>query len=338
MRKLSVSVIFTRSLMWSLMLSLSLSLFLSLSLSLGCSENDAKKKVLIAINPWPGYEFIYLASEKGFFKEEGLNVELVELASLADVTRVFEQGRVDAMASTIIEAVQAAVSLNEKINLLMVPDYSDGGDVIIANRLVANMKDLKGKTVGVEMGLLGTFILSQSLNKIGMKLDDVSIINTEQLVADEKMRLREIDAIVTYPPFSNKILKNPDAHTIFSSSEIPGEVIDVISIRAKTLKNPVEWQRKFFKVWQKSLDFAEANPEEAYQIMAKREGVTPKEFQDTLSGMKIVEASDQAKILGSKQLKHNISMVCETLIQSKTLDIDCSKIHELISPIFDKRT
>ena len=37
----------------------------------------------VAINPWPGYEFAMLAASQGYFEDEGVEVRLVELSSLA---------------------------------------------------------------------------------------------------------------------------------------------------------------------------------------------------------------------------------------------------------------
>ncbi|UCH47782.1 MAG: ABC transporter substrate-binding protein [Betaproteobacteria bacterium] len=281
----------------------------------------------IAINPWPGYEFLYLADQKGFFKAEGLDVELLELASLADVKRVFEQGRADAMASTAIEVVQVATTSERDIAIVLVPDYSNGGDVIVARDPISILSELKGKKVGVEIGLLGTYILSRAMQSAGLSADDVIQINVEQLSAEEALMSGEVDAMVTYPPFSTSILKHKGMSKIFSTAQIPEEVIDTVSIRADAIANPTIWQEKFHNAWQRALDFADENPEEAYRIMAAREGITPAEFADALTGMKLLSKQDQSAILGSGKLKANLEQVCETLNRAGDTKFDCMHIH-----------
>ena len=167
--------------------SLSLAIVLSICLLSSCARQNSSEAVRIAINPWPGYEFLYLADQKGFFEAEGLNVELLELASLADVKRVFEQERADGMASTAIEAVQVATSSTKDITIVLVPDYSNGGDIIVARDPITKLEELKGKKVGVEIGLLGTYILSRAMETAGLKADDVIEINVEQLSAEEAL-------------------------------------------------------------------------------------------------------------------------------------------------------
>ncbi len=292
-----------------------------------CSRQDSNDPVRIGINPWPGYEFLYLAAEKGFFMAEGLEVELLELASLADVKRTFEQGRADGMASTIIEAVQVASASNNPIALVLVPDYSNGGDIIVAREPFSSMADLKGKKVGVELGLLGTYILSRATETAGLSLDDVVEINVEQLSAREALLSGQVDAMVTYPPFSTEILKLPGVKQIFSTREIPGEVIDAVSIRVDALENPQQWQEKFHSAWQRALDFTAENPAEAYRIMAGREGISVEEFEDALKGISVISSQDQAMILGSDALESNLESVCETLKRAGDNVIDCKDIH-----------
>ena len=77
-----------------------------LALSLGsCSTERAHPTPLrIGINAWPGYEFLYLAQEKGFFREAGVEVQLIEFNSLSDVRRSFERNQIDGFAGTMVES------------------------------------------------------------------------------------------------------------------------------------------------------------------------------------------------------------------------------------------
>jgi len=288
-----------------------------------CSKTDTSPKVKLAINPWPGYEFLYLASEKNFFMEEGLNVELLEAPSLADVQRMYAQGHANAIATTMIEVVTSAGELKKPTSLVLIPDYSNGGDVILSNANIKSVKDLKGKKVGAEIGSLGIFILAKALNKYGLSLSDIEVINTEQLNALNAMSLGEIEAIVTYPPYSIELLNKTDSKQIFSSAQIPKDVVDTISMDTQILKQDPRWLTKFHNVWQRSLDFARTNKQEAYQIMAQREGISIEEFTDALTGLSIIPASEQLKILNSKQLKDNMNDVCQTLSITKSISFDC---------------
>jgi len=306
------------------------SLFLLLA---SCAKEPDQKTIRLGINPWPGYEFLYLADQKNFFKEEGLDIELVELAALANIKRAFEQGRIDAMASTIIEAVEVSLHSEQKIDVVLVPDFSNGGDVILANKPLISIADLKGKKIGVELGLLGSFILSQALAKNGLSLDDVTMLNVEQLNAKNQLLSENVAAIVTYPPFSTEILRQDSVNQIFSTAEIPGDVIDVVVVRENMLLNPTQWQQKLFTAWQRALDFAKSNPDEAYKIMAEREGISVEEFMGALAGVSIIEKDQQLKTLHSEQLTNNILKVCQTLNKIEVHQNKCETLSSRIGPL-----
>ena len=170
------------------------------SLLTGCSPASYEAPIRIAINPWPGYEFLYLASQLDLYAQQGLQVEILESASLADGQRAYQYGRADGFASTMIEAVQAAVASAEPLSIVMVPDYSNGGDVILAPKSITSMQGLKGKKIGCEIGSLGMFILQRALAQANVDPAEVDFINVEQLKGEEAMLNGDIDAYVTYPP------------------------------------------------------------------------------------------------------------------------------------------
>lgn len=61
-------------------------------LFLGCSPHRAGT-LRVGLNSWPGYEFLYLAQEKGYFREEEVDVRIVEFMSLSDARAPTNAGR-----------------------------------------------------------------------------------------------------------------------------------------------------------------------------------------------------------------------------------------------------
>jgi NitT/TauT family transport system substrate-binding protein len=310
-----------------------LSLLIGVLFLAACGDKAPEKTIRIGINPWPGYEFIYLAEQKGFFQEEGLKIELLELASLADVSRVFRQGRIDGMTSTMVEAVDIASNADDQFDIILLTDFSTGSDVIAANKPISSIAGLKGKKVGVELDLLGSFILAQALEQQGLSTNDVTMINVEQLEAEAKLLSKGIDAMVTYAPFSTHILKQDSVQAIFTTAEIPEKVIDIVVLRHGVLDNATEWQQKFIKVWQRALEYAKENEGEAYRIMAEREGVTVEEFREALKGITIVGAEKQLPLMRSDLLTTNMLKICEILKSASSTVIDCQHLNDKLKPL-----
>jgi NitT/TauT family transport system substrate-binding protein len=288
--------------------------------------------VTIAINPWPGYEFLYLAQQKGFFAASGANVEMVQLMSLGDAQRAYVNGRVDGLSSTLIEAVQAEHLGGQPLQVVLVADYSNGGDVILASREIENVAQLKGKTVGCEVSSLGIVMLQRALSKAGLSLSDVTVLNTEQSAGQELLDQGRIDAFVSYSPFSVNVLKDSRYHTIFSSAEIPFEIIDTVAIASSVLEQHPHLVASIHQAWQMALDYSAHHPDEAHEIMARREGISVEDFREVLSTLALLDINKQRELFSNPQIiEASAKSVCDTLVQLGSLEgVDCEKQHPLM--------
>lgn len=254
--------------------------------------------IKIGINPWPGYEFLYLADQLGFYDEVGLPVKIVQYSSLADVQRAFMMGQVDGMTTTGIELVIASYHSNKKPKVVLVADYSNGGDVIIgAADGIESMADLRGKKIGLELNSLGLFMLARGLEVNGMSLEDVEPVNVEVIQLPHALREGDVVAGIAYPPTSIEMMTLDHAKVLFDSTEIPEEVVDVVSVSEASLGRVPDFIPKLRQVWDRALAYSKSNPKHAYEIMAARERITPKEFEEALSGVIVLSGSQQDALM-----------------------------------------
>ncbi len=265
--------------------------FLIISLFLNACIQTSKP-IKIGINPWPGYELLVTAKYFNKYKKHNLNVEIIEYGSLSDVKTAFINGQIDIMASTLIEVVTARLYEDTPIEVLFATDYSNGPDIILSKT-----KNLKGKRVGCELDSLGVYILGRALEKEGLSLKDIELIPADQSSLLELFSKNKIDAGITYPPFSIKLKKTfKELETIFDSSDIPYQVVDVVSIRKDVLKKHPRIKQKMLAVWEEILDDFRKKPESIIPIMAKREKIPVEEFKDSLEGIVFLEAKDQKNV------------------------------------------
>ena len=248
----------------------------------------------IGINIWPGYEFLYLAKELEFYAQEGVTVQLVEFNSLSDARRSFERGQIDGFATTCVEVMQARDNSNRSPQIVQVVDYSDGGDVIVARSPIESVSDLKGKKVGVELASLGIYIIAVAMERSDIEIEDIFMVPSDQLSMASEFAKGSIDAVVTYPPVSLSVLHEPGAKVVFSTSEVPGEVIDVIAIDAPVIKQRPQDVRNFLRAFNRAQKYAELFSGEAFAIMAEREKISPEEFGRLLDEeLHIIPEEDQ---------------------------------------------
>ena len=296
-----------------------------------CSEKK-QAPITLAINPWPGYELLYLAQQKGYFATAGLNLKLVELGSLSDAQRAYLRGNVDGMTSTLIEAIQAQTMGNRPLKIIMIPDYSNGGDVIISRADIHSIEQLKGKTVGCEVSSLGIFMLKRALQIADLELADITIKNVEQADGYRALNNKEIDAFITYPPTSINILANSAYQVIFDSSKIPNEVIDVVSFSERTLQENPDIFNKIHLAWQMAYQDFQESPLDAAQIMAEREHISAEDFVSILSNeLKILDSDSQKQLLKNpRELNSTIKTVCQTLVDSSAINTDCNHFPNIV--------
>lgn len=307
-----------------------IALISSLFLLFSCMEKP-KELVKIGINPWPGYEYLYLAENQGFFEELGMPVKIIQLSSLSDVRRAYLGGRVDGMASTMIEVVQASQLGNRPLKVVLVSDYSNGGDVIIAHKSISSMAGLQGKTIGLELASLGVFFLHRALNKVGLSLADVTTVNIEQTAAAEALLSETIDAYVTYPPTSIHLLKKDRFHSVFSSADIPFEIIDTVTLSTSVLEREPGIVAGLHQAWQMALDFAKDHPQEASRIMAQREGISVEDFDEAVLDLVILDTPSQREIFANAdELQRSAQEVCQVLADIKSLESSCDSLPNVI--------
>lgn len=293
---------------------ISASIVLLMAFALSACSDLPRTPLRIGLDAWPGFALLFVAQEKGFFEDEGVDVELVELSSLADIRRAFERGQIDGMATSLIEVLEASHNGPRHPIIKLMTDYSNGGDVILANKDVANLASLKGRRVGVESGTLNRFVLARAMEKVGLSIDDVEIVSIPQQAMCDSVVMGEVDAVVTYPPVSVEIVRAGLMRSVFTSAEIPGEVADVVSFDSEIVEHRSADIDAFVRAWGRVVQFVDDHPTEAYELVSKHIGMSVEELASTYVGIEVISAERQAMYVGSNgPLAENVLSLSEIL-------------------------
>jgi NitT/TauT family transport system substrate-binding protein len=114
----------------------------------------------------------------------------------------------------------------------------------------------------------------------------------------EALKSGKVDAVTVYPPNSTEIEHAGLARTIFTSSRIPGEIVDVLALDEQIIRKRPEDVAGVIRAFYRAVSYAQQHPEEAWQIMAERERVTPTDFREALqTGITLVPLADQQQFL-----------------------------------------
>ncbi|MBF0521917.1 MAG: ABC transporter substrate-binding protein [Candidatus Omnitrophica bacterium] len=253
----------------------------------GCGLKSAEPKLTrltIAAQEWIGYGPFYLAQEKGFFKEEG--VDLIFIDEQLDSARrdAFKQGMLDCEAATMDLLVSKAAQ-DTPIATVMELDMSFGADAIVANEGIKTLEDLAGKKVALARDDVGDTFISTLFYKHGLPLNALTIVPQRPEEVAQAFLNGLSDACVTWEPQVSEALKKPGAHILTSSKENPGIIIDTLNVRKDLLEKNPELVKKLMRGWFKALQYYKMNPVEASGIIAKYYKVTPDEYRKQVEGL-----------------------------------------------------
>ncbi len=312
-----------RNIILFLIVAIPLLLLIYLSLQ---TKNTPENSIRIGINQWPGFGYLFIAKKEGFFKEAGLNIELVELSSLVEVRRAFERGKVDGMAATSIELLEAYKYSRRIAQAIIIIDYSNGADVILGSPQVNTLDDLRGKKIGVENGSLSLYMTLRALELNAIKQSEVTMVSMDLHDMLHSLRTEKVDAIYSYIPESEVIKKQFSVNHLFDSSDIPGEIIDIIAIDQDVLLRFPELQTKLQQVWARTLEYVMNNPENAYNILTARIPISINEFRKYMRYVYLVGPHEQFEFLKPRgKLQQNLNKIGSIVYSHTKNDLDYSQ-------------
>ena len=239
----------------------------------------------VGYSDWPGYTVLEVAKQKGWFKAEGLDLELVWFDYLPSLD-AFSAGKIDAVTAVATDAmVNGANGAKSKIIALL--DYSDGSDAIVGKPGVNSIKDLKGQKVGVEVTLVEHLLLMKALEVNGMKASDVELVNTPTNETPQTLASGKVAAIGAWYPSSGQALKQvAGSKKLFSSSEAKGLIYDVLAVNpASYAKHKEDWA-KFVKIFYKCVDYIldPKTKDDAVKIMSAKVGADAADYASNVPG------------------------------------------------------
>ncbi len=181
----------SRSLMRTSLVALALSLAF-------VARPAAAEPITVGDSDWPGWVAWQVAIDKGWFKEAGLDVKFQWFDYSASM-EAFAAGKLDGNFQTNGDTLVIWAG-GTKGTIIMVTDYSNGNDTIISKPGLKKLEDLKGKKVGVEVGLVDHLLLIYGMKKFGMKEDEVTLVNSKTNETPQVLASGQVDAIAAWQP------------------------------------------------------------------------------------------------------------------------------------------
>ena len=254
--------------------------------------------VKINIVTWPGYGPIYLGQAKGFFKEEGVQVEVAVQENTQARTAALVSGGIDLIGITF-ELIVLANMKGLPMQVVGITDISNGGDGIIAKPEIKSITDLAGKRVAFPEGQPSHLFLLYHLDKVHVAPSKIIPVLTDDAgKAGELFAAGQVDAAVTWEPWLSTAVKAGSGKILVTSEGAKDILIGIFAANRNRVGASKGKLRAFIKGWYRSMAYAKEHADEANPIMAKGLGMPEAEFADALSGLRFIDRREAERFLG----------------------------------------
>ena len=267
------------------------------ALALGCSlSSSAAEPLKIGYSDWPGWVAWQVAIDKDWFKEAGLDVKF-EWFDYSASMDAYTAGKIDGVLMTNGDALVTGAG-GAKSQMILITDYSNGNDMILAKPGIKSLADLKGKKVAVEIGLVDHLLLRSGMQKAGLKAGDIQMVNTKTNEIPQVLASDDISAAGVWEPIAGQARKAvPGAKAIYSSADAPGLIYDVLAANPASVKAHREQWQKLVQLWGKVVAYINdpKTQADAVKIMAARSGVSSAEYLPLLKGTRLLTLEEGKK-------------------------------------------
>ncbi|WP_066382526.1 MULTISPECIES: ABC transporter substrate-binding protein [unclassified Anabaena] len=208
-----------------------------------------------------------IAQEKGFFKAQGVDVELIHKQDIQLIQANASAGKYDGGIASLGSFIMLSAT-DPEIQAVMVVNESTGADVVVAQSEVKTIADLKGKKLGANLGGFSEVFVTEMLKKANLTSDDVNLVKLEASEIPQSLKNNVIQAGHTWQPHLSEAVKS-GGRILFTSKQTPGLILDVIGFRKEITRARPEDVRAFVRAWLQAVNYWKANIQEGNAIISK---------------------------------------------------------------------
>ena len=211
-----------------------------------------KPSFTVGWSVYVGWNPYYFMAKSGILRKwadkYGINIR-VQRFDYAPSLDAFVAKNIDACTMTNMEALDMPAAAGVDTTAIIVGDYSNGNDAVIVRQNL-NLAQIPGKPVLLVEKTVSQYLFERAMamNGLSDQIRRVKYINTSDSdIASAFLTNASKPVVVTWKPLVSQIVKAKDVKVIFNSSQIPGEILDLLVVRTDILNRPDGSGQKFAK-------------------------------------------------------------------------------------------
>jgi len=272
--------------------------------ALGCdreSKQEASKKdekIIIAVTPWAASAALFIAREKGYFQDEGIDADFHSYISGHLGLDAVLSGKADLATAGDTPIARAAVAGKPVVVIATLCEINRAVLVVARkDRGISSPADLRGKKVGVVAGTTADFFLHILLTTSYINPKDVGIVNlaTDQVI--DALVSGEVDAVSTWSPHTIAARdKLGDNGVVIEDPSIYKMTWNIMSTKEVAGANP-ERIRRVLRAIVRANEFIIKHPGEARAVTSKNIGTNSPFFEKEWADYTFIAELDQSLLL-----------------------------------------
>ncbi len=228
---------------------------------------------------------IDIAEEKGFFKEQGINLESTGATQVGtESVQALLAGSID-IAGSAWQPWINAINRGAKLKVVVAGQGQNVKEpgilwIVLKNSSIKSAKDLIGKKIAVNgLGAEADYVTRAYLRQNGLSIDQVQLIVVPWPQHEQVLKSGQVDVVAANTPFSDRLLEGGDTRVLFSDYDVRGETaLYVYGVREDFIEQNPDAVKRFVAAVAKAYDWSAENPEEAKRVVAeiyKKQGGNP---------------------------------------------------------------
>ncbi len=197
---------------------------------------------------------------------------------------------------------------------LIVGDFSNGNDGIVLKDK-SELADIEGQDVNLVELSVSHYLLARALETVGMSERDVDVVNTSDADLVAAYQTDDVTSVVTWNPLLSTITEQPGANLVFDSSQIPGEIIDLMVVNTDTLEANPKLGKALAGAWYEIMAHLAdegATGKQARAAMGEIAGTDRAGFEAQLDATRMFyDAADAVDFVNSPDVKTTMQRVAE---------------------------
>ena len=268
---------------------------------------------------WTPYHYL---GKSGILKKwadkYGITIK-VQRFDYAPSLDAFVAKNIDACTMTNMEALDMPAASGVPTTAILIGDYSNGNDALLV-RNGLQIKDLSGKKLLLVQKTVSEYLFDRAMTMNGLRdqVKQVRLINTSDSdIATAFLSDTSSSAVVTWKPLVSQILTQKGITSLFNSSQIPGEILDLTVVRTEVLDRPDGSGKKFAKAlagaWYEMMSLMSgqgAATDNVLASIAEGSGDSAASYKEQLSTTKMFyQAQSATQFAKSPDLKGKMGIV-----------------------------